>query len=270
MTQNKTNTGQIARQRTAKALLGAALVLGLAACATPPPADDPIAVAEFKATNDPIEPLNRDVFEFNLGVDRYFLKPVAKGYRTVVPELGRDGLRNVVNNLQEPVTFINDVLQGEFDRAGTTFGRFLVNSTIGIGGLFDVAGTQQGMDRHVEDFGQTLATYGAPEGPYLVVPFLNSTSVRHGVGRIVDAYSNALFYAFDHAGEEWVQPTAMAIDVIDARSRNIESLDEIERTAIDFYATARSAYRQDREKEINNGIAPEPTDNDVDPFDVDY
>ncbi len=250
-------------------LVGATLLAGLSACATPPPADDPVAVAEFKTTNDPIEPFNRDVFEFNLGIDRYFLKPIAKGYRTIVPEQGRDGLRNVVNNIQEPVTFINDVLQGEFDRAGATFGRFLVNSTIGIGGLFDVA-KSQGIDRHTEDFGQTLAVYGVPEGPYLVVPFLNSSSVRHGVGRIVDAYSNPLFYAFDHAGEEWVQPTVMAIDIVDGRSRNIETLDEIERTAIDFYATARSAYRQDREKEINNGAVAEPSDSDVDPFDVDY
>jgi len=249
-----------------KGALAIVMIAGLAACATPPSQDDPIAVAEYEAANDPIEPVNRAIFAFNLEIDKAFLKPAAQGYRAIVPEPGRDAVRNFVNNIQEPVTFINDMLQLEFDRAGSTFGRFIVNSTIGIGGVFNVAG----IEAHNEDFGQTMAVYGVPSGPYLVLPFINSATPRHGVGRIVDSYSNPIFYAFDKAGQEWVQPAVAAADIIDSRSRNIESLDEIERTAIDFYATARSAYQQSREQEINNGKASEQDQQMVDPFDVDY
>lgn len=252
--------------KAGKGIAALLAITTLAACATPPAADDPIAVAEFEALNDPLEPFNREMFDLNLELDKAFLQPAARSYRAIVPEAGRDGLRNIVNNIQEPVTFINDVLQGNMDRAGATFGRFITNSTIGIGGFFNVAG----IDRHDEDFGQTMAVYGVAEGPYLVLPFINSVTPRHGIGRIVDAYSNPIFYQFDEAGREWVQPTVAAVDIVDGRERSLESLDEIERTAIDFYATARSAYRQSRETEINNGEALADDLQDVDPFDVDY
>src|SRR5579864_2075575 len=130
------------------ALVG--LVLAVSACATPP--TDPVARADFDRTNDPLEPMNRKILDFNLFMDRILIKPVAEGYRTVVPEYARNRLRNFLDNLDEPVIFINDSLQGEYTRANTTAGRFLFNSTFGIAGLWDQA-SKIGMEKQTGDFG---------------------------------------------------------------------------------------------------------------------
>lgn len=234
-------------------LAAATLMASLAACATPPPADDAEAVAAFEEANDPIEPLNRYFFEFNLGLDRLFLRPAAEIYRGALPTPVRDGVRNFLVNLRSPVIFANDVLQGETERASQTFGRFATNTFAGVGGIFDVAGGDNpdlngGIPFHDEDFGQTLGVYEVSEGPYLVLPILGPSNPRDTTGLVVDAFMDPLGYMTSTG----VSIARFGVEGLDRRSRNIETLDEIERTSIDYYATVRSLYRQFRRSQILN------------------
>ena len=247
-------------------LVLACCVTVLGACAMPP-AGDPEAIAEWQATNDPLEPLNRGIFEVNLVVDKAIVRPIASGYRWIFPSFMRNALKNVIDNLGEPLNFANSLLQGEIGRAGTAAGRLLVNSTLGFGGLFDVADTL-GLKDATEDFGQTLAVWGTGEIAYLVLPILGPSSVRDGVGRGVDFFLNPINHALDNADLEWVGWTMMAVDGVDQRSRHIETLDEIERTSVDYYAAIRSLYRQMRHDSIHNGEATDdnPFAGDSQPF----
>ena len=229
----------------------------LGACATPP-TGNPEALAEWEATNDPLEPLNRGIFDANLALDRVLFRPIAIGYRWVFPNFMRGAIRNVLENLGEPVNFANAIMQGQLGRAGTAAGRLVVNSTVGVAGLIDVA-EAIGLESIDEDFGQTLAVWGGGEVAYLVLPVLGPSSVRDGLGRGVDFFISPLNYALDNAGLEWVGWTMAAVNRIDQRSRHIEDLDEIERASVDFYATIRSLYRQRREDLIQNG---EPSTDD--------
>jgi phospholipid-binding lipoprotein MlaA len=204
--------------------------------------------------NDPWEGFNRGVFEFNRGLDTYFLRPVAEGYRFVFPSAVRTGFRNLLNNVRTPVILANDLLQGEWKRAGETTQRFFINTLLGVGGIVDVADlTGQGPKFHDEDFGQTLAVWGSGEGRYLVLPLLGPKPPRDAFGLLGDAVLDPWTYALPALEVAWVGFVRFAVDGIDFRSRNIESLDEIERGAIDYYATIRSLYRQRRDDEIRNG-----------------
>lgn len=218
----------------------------LAACATPP--TDPDAKKAFEEANDPIEPANRTMFDVNQAIDKGFLKPAAKAYRDVVPDDARAGVRRTLLNLRSPVTFANDVMQGEMGRAMETVMRVAVNTILGFGGFFDVAG-QYGLQRHDEDFGQTLAVWGFYEGPYVMLPVFGPSNVRDTTGLVVDSFMDPLGYFLPF----WGQAARTGVEGIDKRAEVIEPLDEIERTSVDFYATIRSLYRQRRADEINNG-----------------
>ena len=146
--------------------------------------------------SDPLEPINRGIFAFNRAIDEMFLKPAARLYIAIVPEGGRVAVTNVVNNLKSPVILVNDLLQGDLDRAQTTIARFTVNTILGFGGIADVA-TDLGAPRHSEDFGQTAATYGVGSGPYLMLPFLGPSNVRDALGKVVDRFLDPLEYALD-------------------------------------------------------------------------
>ena len=236
------------------ATAGIIIVMGIAGCATPP--SDPEALEAYREANDPIEPVNRWFFNLNQLLDKFILRPVTVVYR-FVPETPRQGVTNFLRNIDSPVIFANDVFQGKFRRAGTTAGRFITNSTVGIGGIFDIASTF-GMDRHTEDFGQTLGYYGVPEGPYLVLPLIGPAPPRDALGRVVDYFLDPITYLGKNSDRwEWVPPTRFALEAIDFRSRNFDQIDEIERTSIDLYATVRSAYRQSRKDDIRDG-APGP------------
>lgn len=230
--------------------LASLIVLSVAACATPPA--DPAARAEFERTNDPYEPFNRRVFAFNLVLDDNVAKPVAKAYRDNIPQFFRDGFRNFYDNYTSPVTFINDVLQGKSGRAAETATRFWVNTLMGFGGWFDVAG-QYGLKKHKEDFGQTLAVWGLGEGPFLMLPLLGPSNPRDLTGRVVDSFLNPISYGLSAAGVAWLETVAGALDIVDSRSRLLEPMDELRRTSLDFYASVRSLYRQNRESEITDG-----------------
>jgi phospholipid-binding lipoprotein MlaA len=227
------------------ALGAAGLALTLALSAAP-------AVAQ-EDENDPIEPANRAVFEFNRGLDTAVLEPIARGYRRVTPQPVRNGVENFLANLRTPVVLVNDLLQGEFKRAELTFGRFMLNTILGFGGIIDI-GSRVGMpDRHSEDFGQTLASYGVGEGPYLMLPLLGPSNPRDAVGRVVDLAFNPLTFLAPlpaNAGRS-------GADGVSFRERNIESIDELERSSIDLYAATRTLVREMRAHEIRNG-APAP------------
>lgn len=217
--------------------------INLTACAT---------TGTPSAENDPFEPTNRVLFDVTLAVDRSVTRPVAIGYREVLPEGIRTVIRNFLDNLSSPVIFINDVLQAEPDRAGTTLARAVVNTTVGVGGLFEVA-EGWGLPKHREDFGQTLAVWGVGEGAYLVVPLLGPSNTRDLFGFGVDFVMDPLFHV-RWGNKRYVPWVRWSVNVIDFRSRTIETVDEIERTSADFYAATRGLYRQNRINEINNGV----------------
>jgi phospholipid-binding lipoprotein MlaA len=253
------NVSRKARWLRLGALAG--MVLAVSACATPP--SDPVARAEFDKTNDPLEPMNRKILDFNLFLDRILIKPVAQGYRWAVPEFGRNRMRNFLDNLGEPVIFINDSLQGEFSRANTTAGRFLFNSTFGIGGLWDQA-SRIGMEKQTGDFGQTLYSWGVPDGPYLVLPILGPSNPRDAVGIGVDSYMDPFFWGLTvHFGATNSGLYRWIATGIDERSRNIESFDEIQKNAIDLYAQLRSLWRQHRAAELRHGEPAPPEDEEL-------
>jgi phospholipid-binding lipoprotein MlaA len=223
------------------AILFAALCL--AGCATAPTdaASDP---------NDPFERTNRWLFDSSLALDRAVTKPAALAYRQV-PRPLRDSVRNFLNNLDSVNVFANDVLQGQPKRAGDTFVRAVVNSTIGVGGLFEVA-AELGLPAHYEDFGQTLGVWGVGEGPYLIVPVIGPSTTRDLFGRVVDFFLDPLTYV-QWGDENYVPYARFGVDNLDLRERNIETLDDIERSSADFYAGVRSLYRLTRNNDIRNG-----------------
>ena len=216
----------------------------LAGCATTQAANGPME-------NDPLEGFNRAMFNFTIKADKAVLRPTAFAYRRAVPEGVRIAIRNFLFNLNTPVIFANDVLQGEANRAGVTLLRASVNTTLGVGGLFDVA-QRWGYERHSEDFGQTLAVWGVGEGFYLFLPILGPGNPRDVFGYAADFAFDPLTYV-QWGDEIWVPYTRFGIDLIDVRERNIETLDEIQMNSLDFYASVRSLYRQTRVNEIRNG-----------------
>lgn len=240
-------------RRLTRAALAILAVAGLAACATRPPADDPEAVAEFEANNDPLEPLNRASYFVHDGIDTLVLRPAAEAYRIFLPPELRTAIRNVLANLRSPVILVNDLLQGETQRAATTAGRFVVNTTVGVGGIFDVA-TRMGLLGHTEDFGQTLAVFGTPEGPYLFIPVLGPSNPRDLVGFGVDIATQPLTWVGSGNNWEAVTITRTAAGALDTREGLIDALDAVRNTSFDPYATLRSAYRQRRNAEINNAL----------------
>ena len=222
--------------------------LGPLGCAAPPPPDDPEALESFRQTNDPLEPLNRVVFAVNIEADRYILKPVAYVYKEAVPQPVQDGMGNFLQNLGSPVVFMNSVLQGDVDHAGATLLRFLINSTVGLAGTADVAG-EMGFLRRDEDFGQTLGVWGADEGPYIMLPLLGPSSTRDALGLVVDYFADPWTYL----RYEKFSYSRRGAEFIDARARNYELLNDLEKTSVDYYAAVRSLYRQDRRDAIRNG-----------------
>ncbi len=206
---------------------------------------------EEYSVNDPFEDINRITFEVNQTLDGVLLGPLAELYVGVVPRWGRERVTNVLNNLGEPVNFANGLLQWDLERAVTSMLRFAFNSTIGLGGIFDVA-DGIGLSRVDEDFGQTLAVWGVGDGPYLVLPLFGPSNPRDAVGIgvdwLLDPFTRAL-----RSHEKYQRMIARGIDL---RSRFINELDTLEETSIDFYAAMRELYRQHRAGEIRNGELP--------------
>jgi len=215
----------------------------LVGCASVPP-------GEAQAPDDPLEPLNRTVFNVNTALDDAFIRPIAEAYRTVVPPFVRDRIRSVIDNLAEPRIFANDLLQRRGDAAAMTLARFTVNSIEGLGGLFDVA-TAQGLPRQSGDFGQTLYTWGVPDGPYLVLLFFGPSNVRDAVGLGVDLFTTPPALVLSGHTGEIINFSVGTVGAMDLRSRNIETLDEIKASALDYYTHLKSVSWQYREKQLH-------------------
>ena len=204
---------------------------------------------------DPWEGFNRRVFAFNDKVDRYFLKPVAKGYRKITPQFLDDGITNMLGNLRGPVVIVNDVLQGKLVQSAQDTGRLLVNTTVGIVGFFDVARHMK-MPRHEEDFGQTFAKWGLPAGPYVVVPFMFGVTIRDGVGigagalMIGEVLENQLEFGWEE------NAVILGLDIIDIRADVIPMEESLEVQG-DRYTLVRDAYFQRRAFVTNDGLIEE-------------
>lgn len=242
-------------QRTLLAVMLAALLAGCATAGGGPQADaasDAAGKAAPGEPGDPLEGFNRAMYKFNEKFDQYLLKPVAKGYRAVLPSPVRTGIANFFGNLKEPIVIVNDLLQGKFTQALSDTSRFVWNTTAGIGGLLDPA-SHLGLPRHNEDFGQTLGKWGAGEGVYIVWPILGPSSLRDTGGLVGDWYSYPPTYLQD-------TPTRWAMyvtDTVDTRSRLLEAGDILEQAAgQDPYLFVRAAYRQRRESLIYDGNPP--------------
>jgi len=226
------------------------LLLCLSGCASEP--------AGY-ADSDPLEPLNRAVYGFNSFLDKVMLRPLALGYAELTPDPLQKGVSNVYSNLLEPTNSINQLLQGKPRMAGNSLGRFAINSSIGIFGIFDVAGNAdfaqgtdpKGLRRQEEDFGQTLATWGIPAGPYLVLPLLGPSSLRDGPALVADAVTNPGFYLANSS----MKDKLLVLRIIDLRT-SLLPLDEILERSSDQYAFTRSAFRQNREFQIWDGNPP--------------
>lgn len=230
----------------------AALLILNGGCATAPNPADREAVAEFAAVNDPAEPTNRAVFAVNRGLDAAIVKPAATVYRDYLPRFFQDRVNDLLDNLRAPVIFLNDLLQGEVDRAIATLARFVVNSTFGLAGLNDLA-TAIGMEGHDEDFGQTLAVWGVPEGPYVMLPLFGPSNPRDTVGLVVDFLVDPFNLWAGNTGRDYAVLSRAGTRGVDQRAVHMEALDDIERTSLDYYASIRSLYRQRRAEEIRNG-----------------
>ncbi len=225
--------------------LGPVLMLALlAGCATTPGQDR-------LAERDPLQGFNRAMWGVNQGVDKVVLRPVSGAYRAVTPRPARRGLTRLLANLAEPWSFINNMLQGKPDRAFTNLGRFVVNTTIGVGGLADHA-SKMGLKPAPEDFGQTLATWGVNGGPYLVLPILGPSTLRDGVGMGVAQLADPYRVCLRRCGLTNTQQIgANAAEIISTRASLSESgADGLLDSSLDSYATAKSAFLQRRRSAI--------------------
>jgi phospholipid-binding lipoprotein MlaA len=213
--------------------------------------DDDFEDIADEGSDDPYESFNRAMFIFNNFFMTYLLKPLATAYN-YAPEITRDGVRNALDNLDSPNDLVNDMLQGEFIRAMQIAERALINTTVGVGGIMDVA-SDLGIPKHSADFGQTLAIWGVGEGPYLVLPFFGPTNPRDAIGLGVDSVGDPLNLWARNTDREAIGYGRFGATAIDSYSRVMDDLEVIEETSIDFYAALRSLSRQHRRHQIKYG-----------------
>jgi phospholipid-binding lipoprotein MlaA len=225
-------------------------VLVSAGCAASPAAVEDEEQSGVESSSDPWEPVNRPVFRFNRGVDRATLKPIATGYEKVIPSFMRNGVRNFSRNLRGPRNILNNFLQGKGTDGFSETGRFVVNSTIGVLGLVDVA-ARIGLESHREDFGQTLAVWGVPEGPYVMVPLAGPQTLRDVFAFPLDVLADPLW----HYENDSVRYALYALRFIDLRAGFLATDDLLEE-AFDPYVRLREAYLQNRRYEIYDGNPP--------------
>lgn len=196
---------------------------------------------------DPLEPINRVTYVFNDRLYFWIVKPVATVYKTILPPGIRQGIANAFDNIRTPVRFFNNLFQGKPDYAFTELGRFLINSTLGIGGFFDIAKTHFGLDKKEEDFGQTLAVYKVKSGPYINWPVLGPSTARDTLGTIVDIFLDPLTFIVPN----WVMKTELkASEITNHTSIHLGEYEDLKKSALDPYVALRDAYVQNREKKI--------------------
>jgi phospholipid-binding lipoprotein MlaA len=198
-------------------------------------------------SSDPWEGFNRKIFRFNEGLDVYFLEPVAVVWDSLIPPLLQTAIRNIFSNARFPIIFVNDLLQAKPIEASEDLGRFLVNTTVGIGGMWDPA-KRVGLPGNNEDFGQTLGYWGVPPGPYLVLPLLGPSNPRDTVGLAADS----AMMPYSYFVSWYVSAAITATRLVNTRAHYLEEIDENRRTALDFYSFQRNAYISYRENLVND------------------
>ena len=199
---------------------------------------------------DPLEPLNRAIFSFNNVADRIVLEPVAKGYKKL-PSPVQSGISNFLSNLRTPLVVVNQFLQGQGQNALQSSGRFILNSTVGVFGLFDVA-DKVGLEEKEEDFGQTLATWGVGDGFYVVLPLFGPSNLRDTSGMILTMMTDPINAYVVSEGEAWIVPMRTAANAVDQRSKIIDEVNALRDNSVDYYAAVRSSYYQNRNAAIDN------------------
>lgn len=218
------------------------------------------ADAGVEPNKDPLEGLNRKVFAFNDALDGWILKPVAKGYRIVTPDPVEAGVGNFFSNLAEIPSALNNILQWKWKKVGNNTGRFLLNSTVGLAGLFDVANSAGLERKEHETFGQTLSYWGLGSGPYLVLPFMGPSTLTDVIGEPVDWYSDPVYYVPDEGTRNWMR----VVSTVDGRARLLSAEDFI---SGDKYTFIREAFLQRREYLVNDGQVEDDFGGDFDDFD---
>ena len=252
--EGKTGSGRAVPSRFGagtRALRSGAFVMlaaALAACSTAP--EDPVEREIHLQTNDPAEPANRYVFDVDMAAVDMALAPIAGIYAGAVPEPYREGVGNILDNLTMPVTALNSALQGDVDNAVDASVSFFINSTAGLGGLFDIPGSF-GDEPREEDFGQTLAVWGVAEGPYVVLPLAGPSTARDTLGLGVDILTDPMTYLLSPV----LSYTVTGVEAVHDQSERQARQEELRKTSIDFYAAVRSLYRQSRDSDIANGEA---------------
>jgi phospholipid-binding lipoprotein MlaA len=234
----------VGSQRAGIWLTWVMLAAGITGCASSPERDP-------GETYDPLEPMNRGIYAFNDTLDRFLLRPVAKGYDTVAPRFVKFAVMNFFYNLEQPIYVANHLLQGKFGGAARQTGRFVINSVLGLGGIIDAA-KDANLPREPEDFGQTLAVWGVGGGPYLMLPLLGPSNFRDGIGKFADSFIDPLIQYDDRS----VRDKLIILKIIDRR-RQLLSADKAIREAADPYIFIREAYLQNREYNIYDGNPPE-------------
>jgi phospholipid-binding lipoprotein MlaA len=223
-------------------LLALAALLLASGCATTSGTSDP---------KDPWEGFNRASYGFNDAVDKAVLKPIAKGYVWVLPEFARAGVTNFFENISDVGTGVNNILQGKVGTGGSDLGRFVVNSVVGIFGLWDVA-TPMGLEKHYEDFGQTLGWWGVAPGPYLVIPLMGPSTLRDAPAKYVDSYTSYYPYVDDVA----VRNSLYGLGIISTRANLLQTEKILDEAALDKYTFVRDAWLQRRRSQVYDGSPP--------------
>jgi phospholipid-binding lipoprotein MlaA len=211
--------------------------------------------ASARDPRDPLEPVNRGIYQFNENVDKAILKPVAQGYRYVVPQFIRASVSNFFSNLNDVVVALNNLLQGKVTTAYSDLGRVAINSTLGVLGLFDVA-SEAGIEKHEEDFGQTLGYWGVGDGPFLMLPFFGPSNARDAVGRVADYYSDPVTYVNEMRVRNWMWGTR----IVNRRSELLDASTVLQTAALDPYEFVRDAYLQRRRNLVHDGAPPSDRD----------
>ncbi len=206
-----------------------------------------LSACAAKNAEDPLEPFNRSMHSFNTALDKAVFRPVAKGYRYITPAGVRSRIGNISDNLKEPVNMLNAFLQGDFEQGMTSFWRFVLNTTVGIGGMNDVAATA-GLQRRSEDFGQTLGSWGVGKGPYLVLPIFGPSNPRDAVGMVADWFTSPWNYTIDDTSDKIALGVAQGLVT---RERLINPIDDMY-DSIDPYASFKSTYEQYRDAAVKN------------------
>ncbi len=229
------------------------------------------SVSNVNDEDGTLEIYNKNMFEFNYQLDKHVIKPVAKGYKKITNKFVRNRVSSFFNNLEEPAYMVNNLLQGEIKNTGLSAGRFVINTTLGLLGTFDVA-SGWGLDKKKNTFDATLAKYCVPDGPFIVLPVVGPSTPRHVAGWAVDAYMSPLYWALvnsDTTKQTTIDWGTIGLKYLNLRAENMELLDSLEKGSVDFYTATKSAFMQNRNKFIS--ICAKPKDAESTPsYDFDF